>query len=247
MTKRADNNVARSRNKIFALVLSRRDRARSRWRSSRFFFFVPPNREQGDGGSVRPTMIGGARSTKSPRDQAYIYFACFEGSAAGGYRERKRMRENGEKGRREEGQEDGRKEGLRASQQCGIWRVLVPSNSTRCSSAAGCIISRFSHEAARTELPGCCFPFLLVPLSIPCSLGNAPLRPRMLPLVPFFSFVLQQGFLWYPLVIPLCRSRYKTRIFGDRALGVPTIKPQFSFRVRSKCSLEILTNVRSNL
>lgn len=43
----------------------------------------------------------------------------------------------------------GEKGGPRAPQQCGIWRVLVPSN-TRCSSAAGCIISRFSHEAACT-------------------------------------------------------------------------------------------------
>jgi len=34
--------------------------------------------------SVCPAMIGGARSAKSPRDQAYIYFACFEGRAAGG-------------------------------------------------------------------------------------------------------------------------------------------------------------------
>lgn len=119
MTKRADNNVARSRNKIFALFLSR---ARSRWRSSRFFFFVPPNGEQGDadgaawrGGSVRPTMIGGARSTKSPRDQAYIYFACFEGSAAGGYTERGRECERTAKRDAEGGRagEDGRKEGLR--------------------------------------------------------------------------------------------------------------------------------------
>lgn len=104
-------------------------------------------------------MIGGARSTKSPRDQAYIYFACFEGSAAGGYRERKRMRENGEKGRREEGQEDGRKEGLRASQQCGIWRVLVPSNSTRCSSAAGCIIQSVLARSRAYRATGLLFPF----------------------------------------------------------------------------------------
>lgn len=55
-------------------------------------------------------MIGGARSAKSPRDQAYIYFACFEGRAAGGCRERKGMRENGEKGRREKGRKGGRKD-----------------------------------------------------------------------------------------------------------------------------------------
>lgn len=93
MTKRADNNVARSRNKILALVPSR---------------FVPAapdislvssscrlTENKATGGGVHPTMIGGARSAKSPRDQAYIYFACFEGRAAGGCRERKAWRENG--------------------------------------------------------------------------------------------------------------------------------------------------------
>lgn len=44
--------------------------------------FLPPNTAAA--ASVCPAMIGGARSAKSPRDQAYIYFACFEGRTAGG-------------------------------------------------------------------------------------------------------------------------------------------------------------------
>jgi len=132
MTKRADNNVAHSRNKIPAPVPSR---ARVPPVSSSPRCLLTENKT-----ASGPTMIGGARSAKSPRDQAYIYFACFEGRAAGGCRERRRGR--GRETRRRTGEKTGGREGPRAPQQCGIWRVLVPSNSTRCSSAAGCIISR---------------------------------------------------------------------------------------------------------
>lgn len=97
-------------------------------------------------------------------------------------RERRKRR-----GRKREDEEKGvggkgRKGGPRAPQQCGIWRVLVPSN-TRCSSAAGCIISRFSHEAACTARASyrVASLFLSSP-SVTCAPRiAAPLRSKMRP------------------------------------------------------------------
>lgn len=107
-------------------------------------------------------MIGGARSAKSPRDQPYIYFACFEGRATGGCREG------------EERQGTGRR--TWALQQCGIWRV------TRSEQHAMQFSCRLHHQSvlarsrARTELPDCSplFPY-------PCVCSSyiaAPLRSR---------------------------------------------------------------------
>jgi len=125
-------------------------------------------------------MIGGARSAKSPRDQAYIYFACFEGRAAGGCRERRR----GRRREREGTVRSGRTGGAKGPQQCGIWRVLVPSNSTRCSSAAGCIISRSLARSRAHRATGLLF-------RSPPSLrpGRSTLRPSGLP--SFARFLLR--------------------------------------------------------
>lgn len=129
-------------------------------------------------------------------------------------RRRGRKREDEEKGAGGKG----RKGGPRAPQQCGIWRVLVPSN-TRCSSAAGCIISRFSHEAACTarasyrvaslsfSLPLLLLVRLVLPLHFVRKCALFPLPPVCPAFPPPPPSVLCSVHLRY--------SSYRTRIFGN--------------------------------
>lgn len=138
-------------------------------------------------------MIGGARSAKSPRDQAYIYFRVLR-RARGGWLCQGRK----DKGREERGGREDR--GPRNNAAYGACSSGLTRDAVQ-RSAAGCIINRFSHEAAaHRALPGCPFPpFALVSL-LPFSCVPrivAPLRSKMLPLPSrissslcfFFSFI----------------------------------------------------------
>lgn len=202
---------------------------------SRFFFSMPANGEQGDGdgGGIRPTMIGGAQSTKSPCDQAYIYFACFEGRAAGGCREIGR-----------DGERTGKRTGGRKGGRAGGRKDRGPRNNAAygaCSSRAtardavqlpAASHHRFSHEAARIELPGCCSPLLPISPSNPvlsCDRSTSPKNPPLCS--PFLCYVLQvlspvsSTFLFYV-------SRFVVRITGCEFSGIElgaTWKPNFRF------------------
>lgn len=130
-------------------------------------------------------MIGGARSAKSPRDQAYIYFACFEGRAAGGCRERERERDGIEEGERETERggykEEGRKGGPRTPQQCAAYGACS-SRATRDAvqlPAASSVGSRTKPRAPRARATGS--PLSFSPLLFPVPRIAAPLCSKMCP------------------------------------------------------------------
>lgn len=150
-------------------------------------------------------------------------FACFEGRAAGGYAEGERIRDARTvkgAGGREGGRERGPRRGPRNNAAYGA--CSSPAN-TRCSSAAGCIINRFSHEAAaHRALPGCSPPPLLpLPVSLFFPFSHvARFRSKMSPspdsfFPQFLLFLLRLSYST-PFPPPSSRpSNYEARIFGN--------------------------------
>lgn len=147
-------------------------------------------------------------------------FACFEGRAAGGYAEGERIRD-ARKVKGAGGRERGPRRGPRNNAAYGA--CSSPAN-TRCSSAAGCIINRFSHEAAaHRALPGCSLPspFPSCLLFFPFS-HVARFRSKMSPspdsfFPQFLLFLLRlsysTSFSFPPPPPP--PSNYEARIFGN--------------------------------